>query len=450
MVCFFLLVLACCNSAAANFESFRERAAGIRDDIISWRRELHQWPELNYQEFNTSRFVQRALRQIGLNFSTGWGINTRQDRIPGVGGTGIVVDLGTGGPPIVALRGDLDGLPISERTPVSFKSVRDGMMHACGHDGHTSMLLGAAKLLGAQASTLPGTVRLIFQPAEEGGAGAARMVEEGVLSGVSRVFGLHLWPALPSGTVGGRSGCIMGGEEDFELIIVGRGAHGAMPHQGVDPIVAAAAVVQSLQALVSRETDPLGSAVVSVTIFQAGDAFNVIPDQARLGGTIRAVTVESLEMLKARFTEVVTVVAKAHLCSVKDLLFSPDLYPPVMNDPPLWDWIQSPEVGIVSSDGVTFQPNLPTIMTSEDFSFFSVKVPSAFMLLGIGTGSDVTGQGYPTNASLHNPGFNIDEDVLPLGAALHAHLATESLHALQSAVERKNGQPLQTILESEL
>lgn len=445
MFCLSLFVLACCHAAVADFTSFRSRASGIRNDIVSWRRELHRWPELNYQELKTSKFVQKTLQQIGLNFSTGWGINTRQDRIQGLGGTGVVVDIGTGGPPIVALRGDLDGLPIVERTPVPFKSEHDGMMHACGHDGHTSMLLGAAKLLKdamneqtAKASNLPGTVRLIFQPAEEGGAGAARMVEEGVLNGVSRVFGFHLWPALPSGTVGGKSGCIMGGEEDFEFIIVGQGAHGAMPHQGVDPIVAASAVVQALQTLVSRETDPLGSAVVSVTIFQAGHAYNVIPDATRLGGTLRAVTVESLDMLKARFIEVVTQVASAHRCSVKDLQFTPDLYPPVINDPSLWEWVQSPEVGIVGSEGITFQPNLPTIMTSEDFSFFSVQVPSAFMLLGIGTGFDVTGQGYSTNASLHNPAYNMDEDILPLGAALHAHLAVQSLHSLQASATRKN------------
>merc|ERR1719458_180830 len=299
-----------CRCAAIDFAGWQARARGLKSQIVSWRRELHRWPELGYQELKTSEFVQQTLRGMGLNFTAGWGKNTRQDRITGTGGTGIVVDIGTGEPPIVALRADLDGLPITERTPVPFKSEEEGMMHACGHDGHTSMLLGAAKLLktfrderssGGKSpwpASLQGTIRLIFQPAEETGAGAARMVEEGVLQDVSRIFGLHLWPSLPSGTIGGRAGYVMGGEEDFDLIIAGRGAHGAMPHQGIDPIVAGSAVVQAVQMLVSRETDPLGSAVVSITIFQAGSAYNAIPSEVRLGGTLRALTVELLEMLK--------------------------------------------------------------------------------------------------------------------------------------------------------
>jgi len=268
------------------------------------------------------------------------------------------------------------------------------------------------------------------------------MVEEGALNDVSRIFGLHLWPSLPSGTLGGKSGTIMGGEEDFELRIVGRGAHGAMPHLGIDPIVAASAVVMSLQTLVSRETDPLESSVVSVTMFQAGHAYNAIPAEVVLGGTLRAISVKALDMVKQRFVDVVTGVALAHQCSVKNLQFSPDMYPPVLNDPHVWNWLQSPEVGITGSDGITFEGDLPPTFASEDFSFYSTKVPSTFMFLGIGTGSDANAPGYPTNTPLHNAAYNMDEKVLSLGAALHAQLAVKSLEALREpAVTAAGGTP---------
>lgn len=235
-------------------------------------------------------------------------------------------------------------------------------------------------------------------------------------------------------------GTIMGGEEDFELRIVGRGAHGAMPHQGIDPILAASAVVQSLQTLVARETDPLDSAVVSVTVFQAGHALNAIPDDVKLGGTLRAVSVEAIEMLKVRFVEVVTSVAKAHKCQMEDLQFTPDTYPPVINNADVWKWLQTQEAGIVDDGGLSFKPDLVPTFASEDFAFYSTKVPAAFMFLGIGSGSDDTAPGYPTNTALHNPKYNMDEAVLPTGAALHAHLALQSLESLQKRSNSKSQQ----------
>eukprot|EP00927_Polykrikos_kofoidii_P036086 TRINITY_DN30504_c0_g1_i1.p1 TRINITY_DN30504_c0_g1~~TRINITY_DN30504_c0_g1_i1.p1 ORF type:complete len:444 (-),score=74.07 TRINITY_DN30504_c0_g1_i1:456-1787(-) len=425
-IIYHLLLLGSC---AADFSSIRSLAADIKHDIRGWRRDLHKIPELNYMEFKTSAYIKNVLDNVGLNYTGGWGVNTRKNRIPGPGGTGIVANVGTGAPPYVALRADFDGLPITESTPVAFKSETDGLMHACGHDGHTSMLLGAGKLLKklADEGLVPGTVRLIFQPAEEGGGGAARMVEEGALQDVSRIFGLHLWPELPSGTLGGRSGYIMGGEEDFEFVIVGRGSHGAMPHQGIDPIVAGSAVVQALQMLVSRELSPLDSAVVSITMFQAGHAYNSIPKSAKLGGTIRALDIEALDKLKARFVDVVKHVVDYHRCELIDLLFSPDMYPPVKNDPAIWSWLQSPDAGVQELPLET----LPPTFASEDFSFYTSRVPGLFLFLGIGSGSDQNALGYPTNTSLHNPGYNMDEDVLPLGSALHAQLALRSLAALQ-------------------
>eukprot|EP00747_Dinoflagellata_sp_TGD_P208194 gnl/TRDRNA2_/TRDRNA2_81701_c1_seq1.p1 gnl/TRDRNA2_/TRDRNA2_81701_c1~~gnl/TRDRNA2_/TRDRNA2_81701_c1_seq1.p1 ORF type:complete len:243 (+),score=49.15 gnl/TRDRNA2_/TRDRNA2_81701_c1_seq1:30-731(+) len=233
----------------------------------------------------------------------------------------------------------------------------------------------------------------------------------------------------------------MGGEEDFELLVVGKGSHGAMPHQGIDPITAGAAIVQALQVLVSRETDPLGSAVVSVTIFQGGDAYNVIPAKVKLGGTIRAITVDGLESLKKRFLEVVHSVASAHRCSVEAVLFSPDLYPPVVNDPAVWNWLQSPDAGIVGGDGFNYT-ELPPTFASEDFSFFSLKVPASFIFVGIGSGKPTAAPDFPTDTALHNPAYNMDENVLHMGAALHAQLALRSLEQLAAGEVHAAGQEL--------
>ncbi|CAE8607006.1 unnamed protein product [Polarella glacialis] len=264
------------GSAAADFDALRAKAEGFSTDIVHWRRRLHEHAELMYQEHNTSLIIQDVLKSLGIKFTTGWGVNTHPDRIPGTGGTGIVAELGTGRPPI-------------------------------------------------------GTVRLIFQPAEEGGAGAKRMREEGVLRDVSRIFGMHLWPSLPSGTIAGRSGLILAGADFFEFRLEGRGGHGAMPHQAVDPIICGVAVVQSLQTLVSRETDPASSAVVSVTKFNSGDAYNVIPGHATIGGTFRAMTVEALDHLRDRIVRVTHAVASAHQCFVTNVTFMPDYFAPTVN-----------------------------------------------------------------------------------------------------------------------
>lgn len=436
-----------------DFGSVRAHAAALHDDIVSWRRELHRRPELMYQEFNTSLFIQDQLRQMGIQFSAGWGNNTRQDAaraIPGPGGTGVVAEIGTGRPPFVALRSDMDALPILEETPVPFRSENSGRMHACGHDGHVSMLLGAAKLLQSVKQTLQGTVRLIFQPAEEGGAGAKRMLEEGVLNDVSRIFALHLWPGLPSGSIGGRAGVALAAGDFFEFRLVGRGAHGAMPHQGTDPVTAAAAVIQSFQTIVSRETDPLDAAVISVTKLHAGDAFNVIPSSAVLGGTIRSLSAQGLRFLRVRLEEVANAVAAAHKCTVEGLTFMPDAFPPTSNDPGLWSWLESPEVGIKDSmGGPPMHWQMKPTMGSEDFAFFAEQVPGAFVLLGQGSGrtsfeTDLIERGnvigkelvqVHTNTSLHNPRFHMDESVLHLGAALHSHFALRSLQSLQSELK---------------
>eukprot|EP00928_Gymnodinium_smaydae_P014559 TRINITY_DN15353_c0_g2_i1.p1 TRINITY_DN15353_c0_g2~~TRINITY_DN15353_c0_g2_i1.p1 ORF type:complete len:468 (+),score=43.50 TRINITY_DN15353_c0_g2_i1:51-1406(+) len=426
---------------AIEFEQVRGLAASLQDEIVGWRRHLHSQPELMYQEHKTSAFIQEQLAAMGVDFTTGWSKNTRQERIPGPGGTGVVAEIGRGDP-IVALRADIDALPIEEETPVSFRSQHAGRMHACGHDGHASMLLGAAKLLKSMDSILQGTVRLIFQPAEEGGAGAKRMCEEGVLRGVSRIFGLHLWPYLPSGSIGGRAGVTMAAGDFFELRIVGKGAHGAMPHKGVDPVTAAAAAITAVQTIVSRETDPLDSAVISVTKMNAGDAFNVIPAEVKLGGTMRSLTVSGMTFLRKRFLEVVTAIATAHQCTVEGIEFMPDPFAPTVTDPGVWNWLRSPEVALnTTAAGVPMHWALDPTMGSEDFGFYTEEVPGAFIFLGQGSAAEsmsvdsVAGKGtysayFPSNVSLHSPRFNMDEKVLHLGAALHAHMAMRSLQSL--------------------
>ena len=457
-----LLSLPWATVATEGFPRTRERARAIREEIVHWRRQLHGRPELMYQEHLTSQFIQEVLTSLDIPFTAGWAKNIRQNAsrpILGPGGTGVVAEIGKG-EPIVALRADIDALPIVEETPVPYRSQHPGQMHACGHDGHTSMLLGAAKLLKETFSTSqPGTVRLIFQPAEEGGAGAKRMLEEGVLNGVSRIFGLHLFPSLPSGVIGGRSGITMAAADFFDFRIRGRGAHGAMPHMGVDPVTASAAVVQSLQSIVSRETDPLGAAVISVTKLACGDAYNVIPSSCTVGGTIRSLTSEGLDALRERVIEVSTQVASAHRCVLENATFMPDSFPPTENDPELWQWLHD-SAGLQEGFPSSMLWDLPPTMGGEDFAFYTQKIPGAFIFLGQGstlsalsfaeTATSSTSSSsnvetayretvlVPTNTSLHSPWFHMDEDVLELGSALHAHMAMTSLHALSRPLRPPN------------
>ncbi|HTE19415.1 MAG TPA: amidohydrolase, partial [Armatimonadota bacterium] len=279
-----------------------DEARSVHDWMVEIRRELHQHPELGYQEVWTSEFVRRKLEELGIPF-----------RYP-VAETGIIATLGTGDSPCVALRADMDALPIHEEADVPFRSQSPGRMHACGHDCHTAMLLGAARLL--RQRELQGTVKLFFQPAEEGGGGGRRMCEEGALSEprVERVFGLHVWPLLPTGNIGSRAGTFMAATSPLEITVTGKGGHAAMPHLVHDPVVTAAKIVCELQTIISREVDPLQSGVVSVTTINGGEAFNVIPPSVRLTGTMRSLTVSGVEFLKERVREIATHVAAANRC----------------------------------------------------------------------------------------------------------------------------------------
>ena len=374
------------------------------EKIVALRRDIHREPELGFDTEKTAEKVLAAIDGLPLEIETG------------VAQNGIVATLrGEGEGPTVALRADMDALPIAEETGLPFASETDGKMHACGHDGHTSILVGAAHALSRDSSRerLKGTVKFVFQPAEEGGGGGRVMVEEGVAEGVDHIFALHLWPGLPFGTVATKAGPIMAAADGFEMEILGSGGHGAMPHLAADAIVIAAQVVTALQTVVSREVDPVEPAVLTVGEIGAGTAFNIIPEKARIGGTVRTLNADLRRRMPERIEEVARGVARGMRGDAElDYRFS---YPVTVNDAGAAGRALAVAGELFGEDSVLELPN-PS-MGAEDFAFFLEKVPGAFIWLGVG--EDVSG--------LHTPRFAFDEEILPRGSALLAALALESL-----------------------
>jgi len=394
-----------------NAKSLLAEAREIHDWIAELRRRIHRHPELMYEEVETSRIVRETLDGLGIEY-----------RWP-VAETGVVAALGDGNGPCVALRADMDALPIHEETDVPFRSGVDGKMHACGHDAHTAMLLGAARLLKAREGDIRGTVKLFFQPAEEGGAGGDRMVSEGALENptVQRVFGIHVWPFVPSGTVAGRAGTFLAATSSLRVVVTGKGGHGAIPQMTFDPVATAAKIVVELQTIIAREMDPLNSGVVTVSMMRAGEAFNVIPPTAELGGTLRALTMENLRFIQQRVQEISEHVAAANRCTV-EVTFPGHDYPPTDNDAHCWDVARQVCGEILGDDAVL---ESPPIMGGEDFAFFLQRVPGVFV--GLGIRSEEAGSVY----SVHHPRFMMDESALPTGSALHVAYALRSLEELR-------------------
>lgn len=398
------------------------------------RRSLHRHPELMYELPFTSDTIAGILDELGIPFTTGWAKNTHPEKFPGAGGFGIVAHIGTGDEdgPCVILRADMDALPILEATNdvEAFRSRISGKMHACGHDGHVTMLLGAAALLKSVETEIRGTVRLVFQPAEEGGAGMKRMVEEGIVDGLQpkaqQAFGMHVWPTLPTGVVASRPGSLMAATDCFEIVVTGQGGHAAMPHLTIDPIVAASSFVSNLQSIVSRTISPLESGVVSVTQFSAGDAFNVIPASATIRGTIRALSLDMLVSLRDKVKNILDA-TDAMYGTHSTITYMADSYPPTVNDAALFDW--SKTVGALVSREGKVRDVVPT-MGGEDFSFLAGAIPSMFFFVGQGTGGDERHHIPRTDYGLHHPSFALDEEVLPIGVELHANLALRSLKRL--------------------
>ncbi len=393
-------------SIAQEFGGLEEEIRdGFGEDIVALRREIHREPELGFETQKTAEKVLDALDGLPLEIETGIAEN------------GVVATLkGEGDGPTVALRADMDALPIQEETDLPFASEEDGKMHACGHDGHTSMLVGAAHALSQDhlRERLNGSVKFVFQPAEEGGGGGRVMVEEGVAEGVSSIFALHLWPGLPFGKAGTKAGPIMAAADAFEMTVKGSGGHGGLaPHLATDPIAIAAQVVTALQTIISREVNPLEPAVLTVGEIGAGFAFNIIPETARLGGTVRTLDADLRERIPERMEELARGVARGMRGDIElDYRFS---YPVTRNDADAAE-LALGVIGELFGEENAVELEHPS-MGGEDFAFFLEKVPGAFIWLGVG--EDVSG--------LHTPKFSFDEDILPQGSALLAALALESL-----------------------
>jgi len=384
-----------------------EEARAISEWTTGLRRRIHRCPELMYAEFATSQLIRDTLHQLGIAC-----------RHP-VATTGVVAALGTGKEPCVALRADMDALPIQEEAELPFRSEVDGRMHACGHDAHTAMLLGAARLLKARESELRGTVKLIFQPGEEGGAGAERMCREGALDGphVERIFGLHVWPALATGSVAGKAGVVLAATGCFEIKITGVGGHGAMPHLTVDPITCAAKLVVELQTIVSRETNPFAPTVVTVGSIHGGVAMNVIPPYVTLSGTCRSLSTEGLAFVRQRLEEIVAGVAAANRCTA-EVLYPLRDYPATVNDEGCWAIAREAAVGLLGAGQVHV---METTLGGEDFAFYQQQVPGNFARLGVGDPA------WETRHGLHHPMFRVDEQALPIGVAWHVATALGAL-----------------------
>jgi amidohydrolase len=374
----------------------------INSELIAFRRDLHSYPELSFEESETAAKVALELRKLGLEVKTN------------VGGHGLVADLcGNLTGRTIALRADMDALPIQELTSFPFASERPGVMHACGHDAHTTILLGAAKLLVEQKEHLAGKIRFIFQSAEEINAGAKAMIAEGVLKEVDEIYGLHNLPTLSAGKVSTRYGAMMGSVDRIEISIEGKGGHGAIPDQSIDPIVAASAIVMGLQTAVSREISPFDPVVVTIGSIHAGDANNVIPHQAKLTGTIRTFSSEVKEHMSQRLNRIVGHIAEAYRCKAT-LDYIEQVTVLVNTD----DCVSAVDKIVDDLLGSNNRIEAAPTMAGEDFSIYLNTIPGCFFWLGSG----------PEEAAelafgLHHPKFAVNEACLPLGASLMAAIA---------------------------
>lgn len=375
-----------------------QRAQALRDEIIVRRRDFHQHPELGFEEIRTAGIVAAELNALGLEVQTG------------VGKTGVIGVLeGAHDGPTVLVRADMDALPIHEENVLEFASKTAGKMHACGHDGHTAIALAVAKILSSQRDQMAGRVKFVFQPAEEIAKGAVAMINDGALENPRPVvsLGLHLWNGLPVGTLGMAEGPVMAGASMFEISITGQGGHAASPHLTIDPVVCAAQLVTAFQSIVSRNVDPFDGAVITVGKIAAGDAHNVIPQQAHMKGTVRFFRMEVRDLLVQRMHEVVDGICAAMGCK-GELKFDHSTQP-VNNHPEITELLRE---RFMKMPGVTHLDTTVRTMGAEDMGFFMTDVPGMYFFVGA---KDQTQDAYYPH---HHPRFSIDEESLPLGAAL--------------------------------
>jgi amidohydrolase len=384
-------------------EGLRQRAAALAPEIVELRHELHRNPETRFKETDTARTIRAFLS------------DTRAEVLPPLIGTDTVALLRGRSPGRnVLLRADIDALPLQDKSALPWRSMREGSSHACGHDGHTAMLLGAAKLLDGLADELAGSVRLVFQPAEEEEGGGRLMIAKGLLDVESRpdaAFALHGWTGMPARAIGAAGGAVMAAADRFVLTVKGRGGHGALPHRAADPVLAAAELVTSLQAVVSRSVDPLEPAVLSVCAIHGGHASNVIPDEVTLEGTVRYFDRSLRALIEERMERIAGGVCAAHGCA-HSLVYEAG-YIPLVNDAGMVDFARRVAEGLFGAG--TWDDASPRTMGAEDFAYYLEKVPGALLRLGLG-------EEWPR---LHSPQFDFNDEAIETGIALLAGLALE-------------------------
>jgi amidohydrolase len=384
-----------------------ERIKAYHNSLIDWRHDIHAHPELGFEEKRTSDLVAEKLASFGCEVHRG------------IGKTGVVGRLSVGkASRTIGLRADMDALPILETNRFSYRSRHDGRMHACGHDGHTTMLLGAARYL-AETRNFDGTVHFIFQPAEEGLGGGDAMVKDGLFERFpcDAIFGMHNRPGLAAGKFSIRAGAMMAGGAYFDIMVTGRGAHGARPESGVDPVIVASHITTALQTIVSRNVKPTDTAVLSVTQIHAGDAYNVIPQQAIMRGTVRAFSNETLTLIETNMRRIASGVAEGFGATAA--LDFRIVFLPLVNDAAETAFIASTAALLVGEDNVNRNGGLT--MASEDFSFMLNTRPGAYIQIGNGDGAG--------GCEVHNPGYDFNDEILPLGASLFAMLVERKLIA---------------------
>ena len=381
------------------------RIAEFKNDLVAWRHDIHAHPELGFEESRTSDLVADKLAASGIEVHRG------------IGKTGIVGVLKSGmSPRAIGLRADMDALPIEEENDFEYRSRNKGRMHACGHDGHTTMLLGAARYL-AETRRFDGTVHFIFQPAEEGLGGAAAMVEDGLFERFpcEAIFGMHNRPHLAEGRFAIRSGPMMAGGGIFDIRVTGRGAHGARPEAGIDPIVVACHIATALQTIVARNVAPVDTSVVSVTQIHAGEAYNVIPPEAVLRGTARAFATTTFDLIENNMRRIAEGVASA-FGATAEVDFRRNFLP-LVNDAQETRFIADVAAELVGPEAVNREGGL--VMASEDFSAMLAECPGAYIQIGNGD--------RPGGCEVHNPGYDFNDAILPLGASLFARLVERRL-----------------------
>ena len=375
--------------------------------LTALRRDIHAHPELCFQEERTSELIAQQL--------SAWGIPVHR----GLGKTGVVGILKSGsGTRTLGLRADIDALPMTEHNTFAHASRHAGRMHACGHDGHTAMLLAAAQHL-AKHRNFDGTVYLVFQPAEEGGGGAREMIKDGLFERfpMEAMFGIHNWPGMKAGEFALKSGPVFASSNEFKITIRGKGCHAAMPHLGIDPVPVACQMVNAFQAIISRNKKPLEAGVISVTMLRAGEATNVVPDHCELQGTVRTFTLELLDLIEQRMEKVARATAEAFDCEV-EFHFRRN-YPPTINHPAETAFVRGVLEDLVGAPSVQeFEPT----MGAEDFSYYLQHVPGCYFLIGNGDGTHRVGGHGLGPCTLHNPSYDFNDDLIPLGGSMWVRL----------------------------